>query len=461
MVETDNADPYNIYVGLQDHEAWKGPVNSWSGQVRLEDWNIVGMWDGMYTKVDPNNNRWLYSTTQFGGHLRVDQLKGERINIQPVPPEGNPPYRFPWTPPLEISPHNSEIIYTGGQMLLRSLNRGDTWEEISPDLTTNDAKKIAGRGHMMYCTITTISESLLKAGVIWIGTDDGRIHSTSDHGKTWQEFTDDINRLGGNTEYWTTRVLTSRHDLNVAYVCKSGFKNDDFDPMVFNSIDAGKTWTKITNGLPDSPVNVIAEDPLSPQLLYLGNDEGVYVSFNGGQNWQSFQNNMPVVPVKDLKVHSRENDLVVATYGRGAYVSDVSLLQQLSANILSLEAHLFDIEAKPVRNYSERASWGNYEMTGDNHLATPNEPNGWTIYYSFNFSKVPENAKLEIIDMSGSVLDILELDTSNGIHVKQYDTYEMSPGTYIIKLSYNESVIEKTAVLRQAPKWPVGPVILK
>ncbi|MFC2126378.1 hypothetical protein ACFLU5_16420, partial [Bacteroidota bacterium] len=461
MVETDNADPYNIYVGLQDHEVWKGPVNSWSGQVRLEDWNIIGMWDGMYTRVDPQDNKWAYSTTQFGGHLRINQMKGERVNIEPKSPEGNPSYRFCWTPPLEISPINPQIIYTGGQMLLRSLDRGNNWEELSQDLTTNDPVKIAGRGHMMYCTITTISESPVKAGIIWIGTDDGRIHMTPDHGKTWQEFTDKINDLSGKTDYWSSRVLASMHDDKTGYVCKSGFKNDDFTPMVFKTMDAGKSWERITHGLPNSPVNVIIEDPQVSELLYLGNDEGVFVSFDGGKNWQSFRYNMPVVPVKDLKIQSRENDLVVGTYGRGAYVVDVSLLQQLNDSIISLDAHVFNIETKPVRNYSERASWGNYEMTGDNHLFTPNEANGWTIYYSFNLKKKPKTALMEIMDLKENIMDTVEIDTSNGIHKVKYDTWELTPGQYKVRMTYNNTIIEQSAILRFSPTWPVGPVIIE
>jgi photosystem II stability/assembly factor-like uncharacterized protein len=135
-VEVDNAEPYNIYIGLQDHETWKGPSNSWSGQVNLADWVIVGMWDGMYCRVDPQDNRWLYYTTQFGSHHRVDQLKGERVQIAPVPPRGADPYRYTWVTPLVLSPHNGAILYTGGEKLLRSLNGGDTWEELSGDLTT-------------------------------------------------------------------------------------------------------------------------------------------------------------------------------------------------------------------------------------------------------------------------------------------------------------------------------------
>jgi photosystem II stability/assembly factor-like uncharacterized protein len=224
MVETDNAYPYNLYVGLQDHEAWKAPSNSWSGRIGSEDWDIVGMWDGMYTVIDPEDNRWAYISTQFGAHHRVDQQLGERVKIEPENLEGNPAYRYPWTPPIEISPHDSETIYIGAQYLLRSVDRGEHWKEISPDLTTNDAEKIAGRGHMMYCTISTISESKINPGVIWVGTDDGRIHMTPDTGIHWNEFTEAINDLGGNRDYWVSRITSSRHHEKPKIMEKHGRK---------------------------------------------------------------------------------------------------------------------------------------------------------------------------------------------------------------------------------------------
>jgi len=454
-VETDNAYPYNVYVGLQDHEVWKGPSNSWSGQIGPEDWVIVGMWDGMYTKVDPQDNRWLYTTTQFGAHLRVDQQLGIRVGIEPNAEEGKPPYRFCWTTPLEISPHNPKIIYTGGQMLLRSLDQGDTWEELSTDLTTNDSEKIAGKGHMMYCTITTISESPVKAGVIWIGTDDGRVWMTPDHGKTWNEFTKQIVKLGGDENLWVSRVVASPHDVDKAFVCKSGFRNDDFRPLVFKTDDFGESWEKITSGLPGTPVNVITEDPNQAGLLFLGNDEGVFVSLNDGKNWESFKNNMPTVPVKDLKIHPEENDLVVGTYGQGAYITDVWPLQHFADSTRDEELFLFPIENKPQRNYSERAWWGNYEQTGDNHIFSPNEPNGWAIYYYLKDEPV-DSAWIQICDEDHNPLDTLKIKQEPGFHLKQYYNWKFKPGTYNVKLWMDDLYFTRKAKLKPPPVWPIG-----
>ena len=453
MVEYDNAYPYNVYLGLQDHDAWKGPSNDWSGQIGAEDWNIIGMWDGMYTSVDPIDNRWVYISTQFGGHRRVDQLTGTRIDIEPKDADEDPPYRFPWTPPLVLSPHDSKTIYTGGQYLLRSQDQGDHWEEISPDLTTNDAKKIAGKGHMMYCTITTISESPLKPGLIWIGTDDGKIHITKNDGKKWTELTSKIEQVEGKKNYWVNRVLASAFDEGTAYVCKSGFKNDDFEALLFKTSDFGKTWTKITNGISNAPINVIIEDPTNQNILYAGNDDGVFVSFNKGENWQSLRLNMPVVPVKDIKIHPREKDLIVGTYGRGAYICDISLFSQLDKQGLSEEFILFDIESKPLSNYSERAYWGNYEFTGDNHLHTRNEPNALTIYTYF---KDNGSNDANIIISNNSYTDTLCFTPHSGLNRSFIPTYKLKPGKYNIKLVYMGTEIEKEAIIKESPVWPVG-----
>ena len=162
---------------------------------------------------------------------------------------------------------------------------------------------------------------------------------------------------------------------------KSGFRNDDFRPLVFKTEDFGESWTKITSGLPDAPVNVIIEDPAKEGLLYLGNDQGVYFSFDDGEHWEAFKNNMPPAPVKDLKIQASENDLIIGTYGRGAFIADTWPLQFINDSIFDQEAFLFPIEDKPQRNYSERAWWGNYEQTGDNHIFSHNEPNGLALYY--------------------------------------------------------------------------------
>jgi len=454
-VETDMADPYNIYVGLQDHEVWKGPSNGWSGGITIEDWSLVGMWDGMYFKVDPSNNRFGYTTTQFGGHLRVDMLKGVRVNIEPKRKKGIPPYRFPWTPPLMISSHNPEIIFAGSQFLLMSVDRGDHWREITPDLTGNNAEKIAGRGHMMYCTITSISESPLKAGFIWVGTDDGKVHLIRDYGKSISEVTKAISESGCPENFWVTSVFSSSSSLSRAYVTKSGFKFDDFSPYVLRTDDFGKSWKNIGKGLPPGSVNVIVEDSMNQDLLFAGTENGVFVSFSGGDNWIRFNNNIPTVPVMDIKIHPRENDLIIATYGRGVYSTDIYPLRQLNNKILAKHVHLFKIEPKPVKNFSDRAFWGNFLLSGDRPLITPNELSGTVIYYLIgkHLGFTPE---LTIKDITGRELITYKLKRSEGIHSFVWKSPNQSPGKYLCELRYGRYFQKETAVVKKPYNWPVG-----
>ena len=453
-VEVDDAEPYNIYAGLQDHESWKGPSNTWSGSVGPENWVISGMWDGMYTSVNPENNRWLYFTTQFGAHHRVDQLRGERYEIAPQAPEGKPSYRYTWQTPIVLSPHNGDIVYTGGQMLLRSLDRGETWEELSPDLTTNDPVKIAGQGHIMFCTITTISESPLKPGVIWVGTDDGRVHLTQDHGAGWVELTQKLVAAGAPKDTWVGRVAASNHSPGTAYVVKSGYREDVFKPFVYRTRDFGDTWDDIGSGLPDAPTSVIWEDRVNPDLLFVGTDIGVYFTIDGGAHWIPLKNNMPTVPVRDLLVHPREKDLVVGSYGRGVWVTNVGPLQELTPEVLGKDFHLFDIVSKPIIYTSERARWGNYHMTGDNHLRTPNERGGLPIFYYIK-EKRRSPLTLKILDIDGKTAAELKTRTNPGIHKLIWSARRAEPGTYRLVLTDGATEIAKKGVLKPRLLWPL------
>ncbi len=453
-VEVDNADPYNIYIGLQDHETWKGPVNSWSRQVNAADWVIVGMWDGMYCRVDPSDNRWLYFTTQFGMHHRVDQLKGERVPIAPRPPAGAPPYRYTWVTPLVLSPHNGSVLYTGGEKLLRSWNRGASWEEISPDLTRNDPGKIYGKGHIRYCTITTISESPVQAGVIWVGTDDGRVHLTQNHGAEWLEFTDLLAGLGAPPERWVSAVHASPHEAGTAFVAKNGFHDDDSTPYLFKTTDFGRNWRDISAGLPAGAVNVVFQDRKNPELVFIGTDRGLFVSLQGGLNWRPFRSNLPPAVVRDLTIHPRENDLVVGTYGRAAWITDISPLQQFTPDVAASPCHLFEIEPKPRMNYSQQASWGNYHMTGSNHLRTPNEPNGLEIWTYFR-DRGREKAVLTVRDLDGKQVFQREFLPEPGIGKLYWDTARSEAGTYTVELSYGKQKLLRRAVVREGIYFPV------
>jgi photosystem II stability/assembly factor-like uncharacterized protein len=412
-IGVDMDDPYNVYGGLQDHDSWKGPSNSTGGQITLEDWTTVGTGDGMYNQVDPTNSRWAYNSLQAGGQRRFDQLTGQATNIQPRRAEGAPALRYNWVTPLVLSPHNPQILYTGAQLLLRSLNRGDEWQEISPDLTTGDATRCGlNSGYVPYCTITSISESPVTAGVIWVGTDDGKVQLTRDHGATWTDLTAAVASAGGPADRYVSRVFASPHQAGTALVAKNGFRNDDFRPFLHRTTDFGKTWTALTANLVESPINVVVQDRKNPNLLIVGNDLGVWVSIDGGAAWTRLKANLPTVPVHDLTVHPRENDLVLGTYGRGMFIGDITPLQELSAEILAKPFHLFAVEARTA--YGFRAL-GNFHLFGHKYIEVPNEPDALVINYYLR-AKADGGSAVTITDIKGDRIAQLKGPSEPGIN---------------------------------------------
>jgi len=340
-------------------------------------------------------------------------------------------------------------------MLLRSLDRGDAWEEISPDLTTNDPVKIAGQGHIMYCTITTICESPIKAGVIWVGTDDGRIHLTQDHGARWEEMTGKLSEIGAPAHTWVSRIVASSHDPGTAFVCKSGYREDVFKPFIYRTRDLGETWEDIKGNLPDAPISVVFEDRINPDLLFVGNDMGVYFTLDGGENWLPLKNNMPPLPVRDLLVHPKTQDLVVGSYGRGVWVTNIGALQEISSDVINKDFYLFRILDRPINYTSQRAWWGNYHMTGDAHLRTWNEPAGMHIYY---YIKEERESPLRLVmwDLDGNKLATLETKKTPGIHRVVWRAEKFEPGTYRIILTDGDKRIVKKGTLTERILWPVG-----
>lgn len=409
-VGADMNDPYNIYTGLQDNGSWKGPSNSLGSQITLDDWESVGGGDGFYNQVDPEDSRWLYNESQFGNIQRVDQKTGVIKRIRPDREKDKPPLRFNWNSPILISPHNSQIIYFGANVLFRSLNRGDAWQEISPDLTLNDPVKIAGRGNIQYCSITTVSESLIISGIIWAGTDDGKVHLTKDGGANWVELTENVAGGGAPRDYWVSRVFASHHEEGTAYVAKTGYRRDDFQPFLYKTTDFGATWTSISGNLPPEPINVIFEDRKNPNLLFVGTEMSVYVSIDGGRRWVCMKNNIPTNAVHDLLIHPRENDLVVATHGRGIFISDISPLQELNGKVFSEDVYLFEVEPKKQRVMRRSQS-----LSGHRHFTTPNEPYGFLIYYYLK-NDVPTDASITITDPYGEEINTLKGTAKAGVH---------------------------------------------
>ncbi len=372
-VDADMSYPYNVAGGTQDNGSHVGPSTTRSGRpIALEDWRTVGGGDGQYNVFDRTTNRYLYNEYQFGVIQRVDLWTGERRAIQDSKKE----LRWNWCAPIVVSRHDSDVIYHGSNILLKSDYRGESWREISPDLTTNDPSKLAsgkgGDGNIQYCTITTVSESPLVPGLLWVGTDDGNVWLTRDDGRTWTKLND---KIAGNPGYWVSRVEASSSDPGTAYVSYTGFRNDDFRPFLYKTTDYGQTWVSLAAGLPAEPINVIREHPADPDLLFCGTEFGVWVSTDAGRTWAEMAAGMPTQPVHDLLIQSRENELVVATHGRGIFIADIAPLAELTGSALAEDVHLFAVKPR-VRWVPEpdmHSSSSNFDG--------PSAPAGLTAYY--------------------------------------------------------------------------------
>ncbi len=329
-VAFDMKKPFTVYGAVQDSGTHRGlgvaPLSPapQSGQRRFRQprvrWEPAPGGEGTTIAVDPTDPNIVYSSSFYGRLMRSEYKDGSWSSkeIYPRPAEGEPEHRGQWLAPTIISPHNPHIIYHGFQYVFRSLNRGETWEKISPDLTALDPKK---QGKLPYAipfaTLTAISESPLKFGLIYAGTDDGRVHVTRDGGATWTEITAG---LPYNKHVWC--IETSQFDPGTVYIALIGRHDDDFAPYIFKSTNYGKTWVNISANLPGGPTNVIREDPKKKGVLYVGTDYGVYVSTDDGQSWNCLGSGLPNAPVWDMKIHPRDNMLVIATNGRGMWVID-------------------------------------------------------------------------------------------------------------------------------------------
>ena len=405
-VDFDMSHPYRVAGGLQDNGSLMGPstkpgagggrfaVTSGSGvqsgpPIQIEDWTSLGGGDGMYNAFDRRTNRIVYNESQFGPLSRVDLVTGEAKSI--AYQRQKPETRWNWCSPILVSAHNSDTVYHCGNIVVMSTNRGESWTEISPDLTTNDPTKLVvggkgGDGNIQYCTITAFDESPLVPGLLWAGTDDGNVWVTRDNGRAWTKLND---RIAGNPGYWVSRVTASNFDPGTAYVTYTGYRHDDFRPFVYKTTDYGLTWASLAGGLSEGPVNVIREDVKNPALLFVGTEFGVQVSIDGGKSWFKMKSNMPTQPVHDLKVHPRENDLIVATHGRGIFIADISPLQELTAAVLAKDAHLFRIEPKVRWVGTDR------RISSSSNFAGQSEPVGLVIQYYLK-AKAKGDVKIQV-----------------------------------------------------------------
>jgi hypothetical protein len=462
-ISYDFAVPYRVCGGLQDNGSWCGPSRRRSGPITNSMWFTVGGGDGFVTQQDPTDPNIIYAESQGGAISRLNYATGQSTFL--IKPQYRPRYdqyedsvlvergdttkpetpqqkqriasirvrqhtdsaaldlRFNWNTPYFISPHNPATIYIGGNRVLKSTKRGDDLFAISPDLSTADTMKIRvsmkttggitndATGAETYCTIVSLNESPIRAGILYAGTDDGRLWISKNDGGTWEELTSRVTGVPAGT--YVTRIEPSPHDSSTFYVTYDNHRNGDYKPYVFMTTDFGKTFTSIVANLPvggPDYVHVIREDPVNKDLLYLGTDVGAYISMNRGQSWQRFMTGLPTVPVHDLRVHPRDHELIAATHGRGIWIADVSALQQINDKVIAEDAHLFT--SPTAYQFGDSPVEG--QSQGHQLFAANSPPYGAVITY--RLATRQSGARIVILDASGDTMQVLNGPGAAGIN---------------------------------------------
>ncbi|MFM2395052.1 MAG: hypothetical protein RLZZ546_3035, partial [Bacteroidota bacterium] len=394
-INADNADPYHVYGGLQDNGVWFGKntyiySNGWQQNGQYPYKSILGG-DGMQVQIDKRDNQTVYTGFQFGNYFRINRSTNERKYITPKHELGDKPYRWNWQSPILLSSHNQDIVYMGANKLLRSMDKGETFQELSQDLTHGGIK-----GNVPYGTITTLDESTLKFGLIYVGTDDGRLHVTKNGGNTWEDISAKLPQ-----NLWVSRVQASVHEEGRVYVSLNGYRWDHFEPYLYVSEDYGDTWKNLSGALPYEPINVIKEDDKMDSMLYVGTDHGLYFSIDKGNSFSLLNKDLPKVPVHDLVIQKKHEHLLVGTHGRSIYQINIKPLRKFSEfkgkEILVLEVD----EIKYNENWGVKNVVYEEEKTPKVNI---------TIY-----SSTKATSKLEIQTSEGLTLYTKDIDLKKGL----------------------------------------------
>ena len=399
-VQVDDAKPYRIYGGLQDNGVWRGPSNYKAS----DDWHMSGDYpykmimggDGMQIEVDTRDNETVYTGYQFGHYYRIDK-NGKQTYFHPSHKLGETPLRWNWQTPIHLSKHNQDILYMGSNKLHRSLDKAEHWEAISEDLTHGGKA-----GNVPFGTLTSIDESPLKFGLLYTGSDDGKVYLSPDAGSTWKDIS-----AGLAADLWVSRVEASQHDVNRVYVTLNGYRQDHMDSYVYRSDDQGKTWNRIGKNLPAEPVNVILEDDKNAQILYLGTDHGLYLSTNGGATFNAFMKGLPHVAVHDLVIQKREEELIVGTHGRSLYKANISPLRMRQG--LDEKLAVLPIDTLRGSKYWGESGWSQWFGF--------NEPD--LVIQIYELEEVP--CHYEVKTEKGTILYLGQIEISNGLQAVPYD----------------------------------------
>ncbi len=510
-VRTDNQKPYNVYGGLQDNGCWMGPSASYTtGGVLNEHWSRLCGGDGFFVQPDPTDARFVYAASQFLGLVRNDTKTWQQADIRPGDPTGhiaarrnwntwgkgvpeqvlgNAMHPANWDAAYLISPHDPKTLYAGGQHLFRSRDQGQTWEDLGDMTTGVDRSKLPLMGRLpdkntlslddgvpYYPGVTAFTESPRRKGLLYAGTDDGRLRVSMDEGRTWTDVQDKVPGLPKTS--WFEDVEASRHIEGTVYIAVDNHRSDDMKNYVFKSTDYGKTWTSIVGDLPANRVaRAIREDVKNPNLLYLATEFGLFITIDGGQHWVELRNNMPTQPFNDITIQERDNDLVLATHGRGIWILDsITALQQLTPQVLSSDAFLFGVEpAEQIRYVNLKAHAGDMVFRGENPpngatidywLADPNATVAITIHdgagaqvaqvtptKTRGINRVVWNLRGADLPVRGGGFDDDD-DAPRGANLP--GPYVM-PGTYTVRLVANGKTLEQKVEVREDPRLTAGP----
>jgi photosystem II stability/assembly factor-like uncharacterized protein len=479
----DMRKPYHVFGGLQDNGCWSGPSASWKRLgITNEDWFKFGGGDGFYTQMDPTDNTIIYGESQHGSLFRFDLKTGLSKSIRPEPENPEEIYRFNWNSPILISSHDPKTVYLGGNRLFISKDRGETWQ-ATVDLTTQQHKEklpLMGvlsdentlsrdDGIRFYGDITTITESPLKKGLLYVGTDDGNLQVSKDSGKTWKNI---IANVPGVPKYtYVSRIVASKHEEGGTFVTFDGHRNDDFNPYVLMTADYGETWTNISGNLPNGgTVNVIREHHRNPDLLFVGTERGGYFSIDRGKKWIKFKNDFPIVPVDDIAIHPRENDLIFGTHGRSIWIlDDITPLEQLNEEVFSSLCYLFNIRKATMFTTSFSHVDFFKGQFGHKVFIAPNPPYGAIISYYLKES-AKKDVKIAVQDSSGRIIRELQGSGKKGINrttwdlryglpdsisdeqIRSYPAPMVFPGTYQVTLKMADTEMTESVEVEGDPQ---------
>lgn len=435
-VDHDMNDPYRVFGGLQDNGSWVAP-SSTPGGVSNGDWKAIYGGDGFWVTPDPTDPNIVYAESQGGDVNRVDLRSVKSVGVRPLQTSGDEKLRWNWNTPIVIGKANPKNLYTGAQYLYRSKDQGRNWTKISPDLTTNDKKKqeqensgglsADNTSAENHTTIFTIAESPLDENAIWVGTDDGNLQVSTDGGATWNNTSTAIAATGIPSQTWVSSIQPSHFNKQVVYATFDNHMYGDHATYAAKSEDGGKTWKAFKSKEFSGFAHKIIEDPINKNLLFIGTEMGLFASLNGGSDWFRMKNNIPwYALVRDLKIHPRTNDLIIATHGRGILVvDDISAMRNLSTEILSKEIHLF--ETGEIELSTGRFGDGGFPSTGG--WVSPNAPSLKPFEYYLKDRILSGTIKLEIYDEAGKLVQSVPGTNRKGINRVTWSQRMMPPKT--------------------------------